>query len=186
MDTSHVYQGYNLKIWADKYAFPVEVKNGADWIRPKIVIVTSNYSIKEVFPDPSIHLPLLERFKEVNRTERYDAKKNALNILKAQKCGKPKITLKKRKFDAPKKAGKPPLFRQNAAGEIIVNKITQPDINVSLNNTNAVAVIDLIEDEMDCIEDHCTERCDECKESIINCRCYESSDEDRSDDLFDI
>jgi len=71
MDTSHHYQGYNLKIWADKYAFPVEVKNGADWIRPKVIIVTSNYSIKQVFPDPSIHLPLLERFKEIHLTERY-------------------------------------------------------------------------------------------------------------------
>lgn len=76
MDLSHAYQGYYLKIWADKYAFPVEVKNSGDLIRPKIIVVTSNYSIKEVFPDKSIHEPLLRRFHEIKKEVPYDATVN--------------------------------------------------------------------------------------------------------------
>jgi len=133
MDTSHVYQGYNLKIWADRYAFPVEVKNGADWIRPDVIIVTSNYSIKQVFPDPSIHLPLLERFKEVHKTERYDPKKaaDALSCLKAKASLKKKQITKKRKFDEPKKAKKP--FTQKA-DKIVPNTTTQMVIDIPVNS----------------------------------------------------
>lgn len=80
MDLSHVYQGYYLKIWADKYAFPVEVKNSGDLIRPKIIVVTSNYSIKEVFPDKSIHEPLLRRFHEIKKEVPYDATVNTFLV----------------------------------------------------------------------------------------------------------
>ena len=40
----------NLKIWADHYAFNAQVKGGTLFIRPLIVIITSQYSISEVFP----------------------------------------------------------------------------------------------------------------------------------------
>jgi len=201
MDTSHAYQGYNLKIWADKYAFPVEVKNGADWIRPKQIIVTSNYSIKEIFPDPSIHLPLLERFKEIHRTIRYDPKANALNTLKKKPKTHTTKPLKKRarKYDKPKT--KPAMFRQNASGMIVENNIIQPTMEeavLPLNATQEIEkekeVIELIdsdvdvysgEDEINYADDdgdnsyqYNYETCSLCNESIITCTCMESYDSD--------
>jgi len=53
-----------LKIWADRYPFSGEIKGGTlQKIRPKRIIVTSNYTIKECFPNPQDHEPLLRRFK---------------------------------------------------------------------------------------------------------------------------
>lgn len=56
--------GSYLKVWADRYVFPAEVKGGFLQIRPKKIIVTSNYTIRELFPDPNIHLPLERRFNQ--------------------------------------------------------------------------------------------------------------------------
>lgn len=41
--------GYYLKIWMDAYSFKGEVKGGYVALRPKNVIVTSNFSIYECF-----------------------------------------------------------------------------------------------------------------------------------------
>lgn len=48
---SSKYIGHYLKKWADKYAFDAEVKGSKLIIRPERIIVTSNYSIEEVFND---------------------------------------------------------------------------------------------------------------------------------------
>lgn len=56
-----------LKIWADRYPFPGEIKGGTlERIRPTKIIVTSNYTIRECFPNPQDHEPLLRRFKIVH------------------------------------------------------------------------------------------------------------------------
>ena len=53
--------GYYLKIWLDKYPFMAEVKGSNFLIRPRNVIVTSNYSITECFPDDAYAQTILRR-----------------------------------------------------------------------------------------------------------------------------
>ena len=61
------HMAYFLKRWADRYPFRAEIKNGhLNNIRPKKIIVTSNYSIKECFPNPQDWEPLMRRFKQVH------------------------------------------------------------------------------------------------------------------------
>ncbi len=55
----------NLKIWSDRYPFPANKKFGGATIRPKVVIVTSNYTIKEIFREETTWGPLERRFKQV-------------------------------------------------------------------------------------------------------------------------
>jgi len=54
--------GSSLKVWCDHYPFRCEVKQSTIYIRPRKIIVTSNYSIKECFPGSAAE-PLLRRFK---------------------------------------------------------------------------------------------------------------------------
>lgn len=67
-DKKHEYQGYCLKIWADKYPFPAEVKQGnLGKIRPERIVVTSNYHPSTIWSDRSTLDPLLERFEIVEK-----------------------------------------------------------------------------------------------------------------------
>lgn len=40
-----------LKNWTDHYPFPAEVKGGCMMIRPKTIIITSQYTLQELFPE---------------------------------------------------------------------------------------------------------------------------------------
>lgn len=53
-----------LKIWADKHPFQAEIKGGSVMLRPKTIIITSNFPMEECFLNPRILGPLKARFKE--------------------------------------------------------------------------------------------------------------------------
>ena len=55
-----------LKVWADHYPFVAEHKGKSVQIRPPIIVVTSNYSLSECFPEPQSQEPLARRFKSLH------------------------------------------------------------------------------------------------------------------------
>jgi hypothetical protein len=56
-----------LKEWADKWPFEAEFKGGVIRIRPKRIVVTSNYHIRDLWEDPNIYEPLERRFNIINK-----------------------------------------------------------------------------------------------------------------------
>lgn len=59
---SHSVLADHLKRWADHHPFAAEVKGGTICIRPPRIIITSNYTMDECFPDQE-NEPLKRRFK---------------------------------------------------------------------------------------------------------------------------
>nr|WAE42353.1 MAG: replication associated protein [Cressdnaviricota sp.] len=64
--------GHFLKIWADKWGFRGEVKFGGEAPNFQKLIVTSNYSINELFTEPSLREAITRRF-EVFQMVRQDS-----------------------------------------------------------------------------------------------------------------
>lgn len=58
--------GQFLKNWCDHYPFQAETKGDNMYIRPKKIVVTSNYTIEELFLDPSLAEAIKRRFKVRN------------------------------------------------------------------------------------------------------------------------
>ncbi|ALE29760.1 replication associated protein [Lake Sarah-associated circular virus-38] len=122
MDILHNYMGPYMKIWADKYAFPVEVKTSGDRIRPKVIVVTSNYTIEQIWPDRSTHGPISRRFKVIHMDQPWNA--NINQVLRDAPAETSAPREKKRKFDQPLK--KPALLRRNAVGDLVETHGYQP------------------------------------------------------------
>lgn len=64
VDPNHKVLGHHMKLWGDHYPFPAEHKGTTIRIRPKLVIVTSQYSINEVFDDRHTQSALARRFSQ--------------------------------------------------------------------------------------------------------------------------
>jgi len=63
----HKCLGHHIKIWADRYAIKAEVKNGVVAIRPKRIIVTSNYTPSEIWKgDDQMVMAVNRRFNVIN------------------------------------------------------------------------------------------------------------------------
>lgn len=60
-DDTHTCLGHHLKRWADHYAFTAETKGGSIYIRPKWIIVTSQFSIQDIFHNDHPTLEALSR-----------------------------------------------------------------------------------------------------------------------------
>jgi hypothetical protein len=72
-DKDHRVLCHHLKIWADRYMFPAEIKGGKIDIRPKKIIVTSNYHPRDIWESESDYGPILRRFRVV----RFDVVKSS-------------------------------------------------------------------------------------------------------------
>lgn len=48
MTTAYTF-GHLIKHWADRYAVTAEFKGGTTWLHHKLLIITSNYTLEELY-----------------------------------------------------------------------------------------------------------------------------------------
>lgn len=68
-DKKHDVLCHHLKIWADRYPFPAEMKGSSVVIRPEKIIVTSNWHPREIWTEEGDLGPILRRFHVTKFTE---------------------------------------------------------------------------------------------------------------------
>jgi Putative viral replication protein/RNA helicase len=71
-DIAHGVLNHHLKIWGDRYPFPAEIKGDAINIRPRLIIVTSNYHPREIW-DSAPALEPIGRAKHITGSFRFIA-----------------------------------------------------------------------------------------------------------------
>lgn len=63
LDPGHAYLADRIKCWADVYPFTAEVKGGTVVLRPKRIVITSNYKIEDIFPNLIDQQAIKRRFR---------------------------------------------------------------------------------------------------------------------------
>lgn len=59
----HEVLEYYVKIWADCYPFGNDVKGGTTFMRPTMIIITSNYHPSQIFKDEAVYRAVMRRYK---------------------------------------------------------------------------------------------------------------------------
>lgn len=72
LDKYDIKLGGFLKRWSDHYPYPAEYKGGVKVIRPKRIIVTSNYTPEEIWEDPKTTGPINRRFARKHFTSLFN------------------------------------------------------------------------------------------------------------------
>lgn len=78
MDPFHKSLSYDLKIWGDRYSFRGRVLFGSIVLRPKKIVITSQYHPNEIWNDPETVGAICDRFKVIHLTEKYTGTENAM------------------------------------------------------------------------------------------------------------
>lgn len=73
LDKIGIGLSHHLKIWADRYACTGETKGGTVHLKHEVFVVTSNYSIEELWPDDEkLQKALKRRFKVIHMENLHD------------------------------------------------------------------------------------------------------------------
>lgn len=188
--------GDHLKRWGDHYSFPADIKYSGAVIRPKKVVVTSNYSIEFLWAhDPELAAALLRRFKVRHFTEilKWDnteikKKKQAEKSLKSKPASPPRGEgpTKKRKvsefaqdaYDClPQRPGPPPSMNEVWLSREETEKARKElEAYCAKQDAEEAIVIDLTDDKQ-------AQHCNFCGKKL--CVCFMNSFEESFEDSFE-
>lgn len=88
-DVDHTHAkwiGHHLKRWADRYSFPAEQKGTTIQIRPERIIVTSQYTIDELFQEDAALVTALKRRFIVETIKRPERVVEPRRIIREKYC----------------------------------------------------------------------------------------------------
>jgi hypothetical protein len=71
-DPNHAVLRSHLKVWTDRYAFTAEIKGSSMSIRPKTVVITSQYPIEACFPDIESQQAIRRRCEVMHMTDLFN------------------------------------------------------------------------------------------------------------------
>lgn len=66
IDVNHACLGYHFKIWGDRYAFRAETKGGALMLRPKKIVITSQFPPEAIWQDAETLSAVRRRYNVIH------------------------------------------------------------------------------------------------------------------------